>query len=287
MTIQFLSQNKFDEAAISASSEATGLPASNLQDELREVKWRATGKDSEYIDIDFGSGGDYCNTLAVIQHNLSYTAQIELLVSDVAPGGAELLDETWDVYDSVFGAGEGLCGENGAGGVLTDDATREELLAGMMFWKSFTQTNGRYWRVKFLDPDNADGYVEAGRVMLGVVFTPQYNFAYNWEFYPIDESLVVESKGGQKYTDVRAIRYGLKLKFKHIQDNERYWGFIDLFRRYGVRRDILLILSPDGTPAEQLFTTLYGRFTGLPKLPKLNNYTYGQTETTIVFEESL
>ena len=284
MNIRFLWNNKFDAATISASSEAAGLPVSNLKDQLRKKVWRATGCASEYIDIDFGEGGDYCNTLALIQHNLSINAQVRLVASDTAAGGNELLDVTWDAFGTVFGAGEGGAGEEGAGGFLIDDVVRQELLLGLIFCNFFNQTAARYWRIYLLDPDNPSGYVEVGRVWLGIYFAPQYNFSYGWQFRVIDESKVSESLGGQKWVDIKGRRYGLYLPFKHIQDAEKYWGFIDMLRRYGIRKDILVVLLPEGRPTERLFTTLYGRFT---KLPPVTNWAYGYSNVSLQFEESL
>ena len=284
MNVRFLWDNKFDAAAISVSSEAAGLPVSNLKNQLRKKVWRAAGSTSEYIDIDFGEGGDYCNTLAIIQHNLSINAQVRLLASDTAAGGNELLDVTWDVFETVFGAGEGGAGEEGAGGVLLDDAKRQELLVGMIFCKFFNQTAARYWRIYLLDPDNSDGYVEAGRIWLGIYFAPQYNFCYGWQFKIMDESKVSKSLGGQKWVDIKGRRYGLYLPFKHIQDAEKYWGFVDMLRRYGIRKDILVVLLPERYTTERLFTTLYGRFT---KLPPITNWAYSYSKAAFEFEESL
>jgi len=284
MNVRFLWDNKFDNATISASSETAGLPVSNLQDQLRKKVWRSTGCSSEYVDIDFGEGGDYCNTIAVVQHNLSHNAQIRLVASDTAAGENELLDITWDVYETVFGAGEGGAGEEGAGGYLIDDATRQELLVGSIFCKFFNQTAARYWRIYFLDPDNPDGYIEVGRVWLGIYFAPQYNFQYGWRFEVVDDSNVTESIGGQKWVDIKGRRYSLYLPFKYIQDAEKWWGFVDMLRRYGIRKDILIVLLPDGRPSERLFTTLYGRF---KRLPHFEGWAYNYSSTTLEFEESL
>ncbi len=282
--IRFLWDNKFDKATISASSEVEGLPVSNLKDQLRKKVWRATGCASEYVDVDFGEGGDYCNTLALVQHNLSISAQVRLCVSDIEPGGNELLDVTWEAYETVFGAGEGGAGEEGSGGYIINDQERKELLAGMIFCKEFTQTAGRYWRIYFLDENNTDGYVEAGRIWLGTYFEPQFNFQYGWQFGIVDRSRVTESIGGQKWVDKKDRRYTLYLPFRYIQDTDKWWGFVDMLRRYGVRKDILVVLIPDGTPSQKLFTTLYGRFRNLPNL---REWMYGLTSTILQFEESL
>ncbi len=282
--IRFLWENKFDNAVIEASTAATALPVANLVDQLRKKVWRSVGTSGVYIDVDFGAGGDYCNSIGILGDNLSYSAQVQITASDVAAGASELLDSTWDVYETIWGAGEGGAGEHGAGGVLIDDAVRQALLTDIIFYKTFAQVSARYWRITFLDADNSDGYIQAGRVYLGIYFEPQFNFGYGWQFGIKDESKVTESIGGQKWVDLKGERYTLALSLKYINNAEKYWSIIDMMRRYGIRKDIIVVLTPDGQASERLFTTLYGRFT---KLPRIKQAFYGYSSVDIEFEESL
>ena len=63
-----------DLATVSASSAASGLPASNVQTADPSQKWRSTSGSGSSLDFDFGSGGFAATAAALIGTNLSATA---------------------------------------------------------------------------------------------------------------------------------------------------------------------------------------------------------------------
>ncbi|MFO1158420.1 MAG: hypothetical protein U1E60_06250, partial [Reyranellaceae bacterium] len=64
-----------DLAVVSASSAASGLPASNVQTADPSQKWRSTSGSGSSLDFDLGTSGALAATaLALIGVNLSATA---------------------------------------------------------------------------------------------------------------------------------------------------------------------------------------------------------------------
>jgi hypothetical protein len=104
-TARFLWQNRYlDAATLTAVSAATGYPASALQDQLRARKWRSTSISGQYVQVDFGSARPF-NTVALIDHNLTFDATLTLTASN-SPGGSDLLNITPDAWPELIGYGE-------------------------------------------------------------------------------------------------------------------------------------------------------------------------------------
>ena len=95
--IRFIYNNtSFDSATLSATSEASGFPATNLQEQRRKKVWRSSSLTNQYISIDFGSGGIYANSVALINHNLTYNGQFKLTATDNSDYESDLkLDTGW------------------------------------------------------------------------------------------------------------------------------------------------------------------------------------------------
>ena len=257
---------EFDSATLSATSEASGFPASNLQEQRRKKTWRSTSLTSQYISIDFGSDM-YANCVALINHNLTHNGQFRLTATDNADYESDLkLDTGWiDAWQTVWGFGEGGFGEHGFGGVPTATEV-SELFPGVIRIYYFSTTAARYWRLYFSDDSNPDGYFELGRLFLTHYFEPSYNFAWGWKFIPQDRTQVKYTRGGQPITYILEKQYKVKFNFEWIEKDEAWSYFVDIIRRFGIRKDIVIDMFPDETKMKGVFTRLYGRFEEVPEL---------------------
>jgi hypothetical protein len=110
----------------------------------------------------------------------------------------------------------------------------------------------RYLRIDISDPANADGYLQAGRLISGPVYEPSINYANGVEFEFIDESRITKSRGGQTFVDeVERFR---RMRFELVNIPEA-----ELFDRLrGVAQDILVIPQPDD-PSTWITQNIYGR----------------------------
>ena len=285
MGLKFYYDNKFDDvesADLVTSSADAAYPKGNLQNAFRKKPWRSTGLSSEYVKWDFGVSED-CSHISLISHNLTTEATVTITASDNADFSSPLLSATYDAWEPLFGFGEGGFGEHGFGGYLLT-GERDDLAPGALIIFSFSTIVARYWKIEFSDAANSDGYIEIGRVITGIPWEVERHFKYGWEIISIDESNLVFSSGGQVWTDVKPKRYEVRFSFVGITNLEKYWKLVDMFRRWGKRKSILLELMPDGSDAEHFFTTFYGRFRTIPLIgQKFKDY----SQADIIFTEDL
>jgi len=282
--IRFLYDNDaFDAATLTASSEATGYEVSNLQDQRRKKTWRSTSVTGEYISI---NAAITANMIALINHNLTYEGTFRVTATNSDDYVSNLLlDETFDGWETVWGYGEGGYGLHGYGGVPLESEMDEVFTDNVrIYYFSAGSITASYWRVYFTDDDNADGYIELGRIMLGSYFEPTNNFTYKWGFTPVDRTKVDYTKGGQPVRYVRTKRYDIELHFPTVTRTDRWENFLELIGSYGIRKDIILQLFPKGSGGKKIFTSLYGR---LKDVSPLTETFADWSEVTLNFRESL
>ncbi len=138
-------------ASITSSSAATNYPAANATTLPIGKSWRATGKTSEWIEIDLGSA-QAINLFGIINHNISSSGTVTVTAgSSAAPNGSQYsLVLTYRQFDEF------------------------SLLAVNQTW--------RYWRFTFADTTNVDGFIRVGYVIIGNATTPGFHWQYDSEF---------------------------------------------------------------------------------------------------------
>lgn len=238
-------------AAISASSEETDLPATNVAHPFRTYKWRATGDSNETITIDLGSEYSVL-AVALIGHNFSSGAAIKYQSSNDSD------------FDPLI-ADEALTWRNG------------------IIFKFLTSNSARYHRVNIQDASNPDGYVELGRLFLGDYFEPVKNFHMRFSDGGDDLSTVSPSEGGQIFGDEKSERRKLGLNWTapvsmNNDDKQDFQAFVQSVK---TTRPFVLFLDHELLPAE----VYYGRLVNRPTFQNQNNLSWW--ETTIEFEEAL
>ncbi len=214
-------ENKADDAGLTASSETSSLPGSNVQQVHLARKWHtAAGVKSAALTFDMLSSVQ-CELLAVLGTNLTAAATLRLRASDLDPAAlANLLLDTGAIAAGVK-AGYGAA------------------------YKAFAQTVARYWRLDITDnslPDN----LQVGRVFLGPRWQPSVGQLYDWSVTALDPSDTDESYGGQEYDDERPQRRVLRFELSWMNEAEMYGNAFALARRNGRVRDVLAIPDIDG-----------------------------------------
>jgi len=272
----------FDNAAISASSAASGLPASYMQDHLRGNVTQTDGVTTAYWDVDFGEEV-WCNSAAFINNNFSTTGVITITAGTSA-GDSDLLDASFDAVVAYVGFGESGFGyDSGFGGFLTDeqisrystDPCREVHFDGV---------GARYWRFTVADPENSDGYLQIGRVFLcEAVNAPMP--AKPLDFKPQSLSATIKTKGGQKHTDLGSKFRSLNLVWPSIEPEHVWWTFVEMFWDVCADKDFVVSLSFDEDDSQDLWLgTIYGRLLTEGQM-SLDNVLNGNSAMRI--EESL
>jgi hypothetical protein len=114
--------------------------------------------------------------------------------------------------------------------------------------------------MRFIDPDNTDGYVEAGRLYLANYYESDRNYVKGAGMEIVDQSEVQYSEGGQPWTNEKTIFNQYDLSINNINREQRYNRFIRMFYQVGKRKDFILALSPGDSKGRYQYSH-YGRFT--------------------------
>lgn len=284
--MRFYYDNKFDKvetAKLVVSSAEVAYPKGNLQHDLRTNVWRSTGLTTQYVKWEFNEG-ENCQYIGLVNHNLTADGTFTITASNNADFSDPVLVATFDAWNPVWGFGDGGFGEHGFGGYIPDDE-RDELASGPIRIYHFGDIAiAKYWKIEPADAANPDGYFELGRAFNGMYWEPARGIEWDYIITPLDETGLSFSEGGQKFSDIKPKRYMVEFTLKKVDDNEKYWNLIDMLRRWGKRKSILMSLFPDGTASEQFFMTFYGSFR---KIPGIAQKFIDWSKASIVFTEDL
>jgi len=250
--------NYVDDGTLTVDDEVATLPGTYLQDRQIVRIWRNTQLTAQ-IDVDFGQSR-IVDFAALIKHNISTTGTIRWRLSNVSNFATTVYDSgVVDAWPSVEEFGTLPWGVFSWGGYLNPTVAAEYTISTFDVLDSTVQA--RYLRIDISDPDNADGYIQAGRLISGPAYRPSINYANGVEFEFVDESRVTKSRGGQTFIDeverFRRIRFDLI----NLPENEVFQNvFNRLDRLKGIAGDILVIPQPD-KPSTWITQNIYGRIT--------------------------
>ena len=243
-------------ASISADDEVATLPVENLQDRQIVKIWRNTQTTAQ-IDIDF-SQGRIIDFAALIKHNISQTGTIRWRFSNVSNFATTQYDsgivDAWPVVEEF---GTLPWGVFTWGGYLNPQVAANYTISTFDVLDNAVQA--RYFRINISDPDNADGYLQAGRLLSGPSYQPSINYANGVEFEFIDESRITKSRGGQTFVDGVERFRRMRFELVNIPEAEIFGNiFNQVDRLRGVAQDILIIPQPDD-PNTWITQNIYGR----------------------------
>ena len=250
--------NYVDDGTLTVDDEVATLPGTYLQDRQIVRIWRNTQLTAQ-IDVDFGQSR-IVDFAALIKHNISTTGTIRWRLSNVSNFATTVYDSgVVDAWPIVEEFGTLPWGVFSWGGYLNPTVAAEYTISTFDVLDSTVQA--RYLRIDISDPDNADGYIQAGRLISGPAYRPSINYANGVEFEFVDESRVTKSRGGQTFIDeverFRRIRFDLI----NLPENEVFQNvFNRLDRLKGIAGDILVIPQPD-KPSTWITQNIYGRIT--------------------------
>ncbi len=239
------------------------LPLTNLQTtELgavaRSVDCQAS---STTFDVAMDRGRKVL-AFALVNHNLSLDATVRLQGSNVADFSAVEVDsgevEVWPVVYPIE----------------TVDFEDEEWWSGKYTeaqragytWTFVLILDANavfdYWRVAINDPDNANGFVEVGRVFLGPAWQPSVNFIYGDQLGWTTDTKSLRARSGADYFDRRTPRRSRAFRIEDLPTDEAFANAFELMRQAGIDQEILYIEDPDDT-VHALRRRFLGRFATL------------------------
>ena len=270
------STNYSDEAtSISADSEVATLPVENLQDRQLVKVYRSDGTTDVEIDVDFGQGR-IVDFVALIRHNISQTGTIRWRLSNAADFATTQYDSgTVDAWPVVEEFGTLPWGVFSWGGRINPEVAAQYQISSFAVLDSPVQA--RYLRINISDDDNAEGYIEAGRLIAGPAYRPSTNYGFGVEIQFVDESRIVKSRGGQTFVDEVERFRRIRFELQNLPEAEIFGNvFNNIDRLRGVAKDILVIPQPDD-PKTWPTQNIYGRLVSTQPIINRTLEFYGRT----------
>jgi hypothetical protein len=240
-------QNHVDDGALSGGAWSAGLPLSNLAS--RQPSQVARSVDPAPANtiaiLDIGEARTVA-FLGLLRHNLTQKGRWRITLSDDVGFASPIHDSGLiDIWPAITPFGIGIWGGFLWGGKL------DPLLAGTYGIDGFHVLAGsircRYVKIELIDPDNASGYLEAGRLIVAPAWQPSINLQYGWSIEQVDQSRSVKSRGGQTYVDQRPKFRRLSFTLEHLGADEMFGNAYELERLKGKSGDVLVIVDPDDT----------------------------------------
>lgn len=271
--LRILAKNIADDATITASPamSLTNLGVGNLQDPKRGSIARSTSLTDQEIKLTWGAN-QTANVLVLCRRNFTDAATRRLyLYSDAA--------WTTGIYDST-------ALDEVDGSVLPSPFSLTELqfkgwLTSVLYFTE--QTTIRSAKVVLSDGANADGYMEASRIMLGKYFETTYDPPQGGAaLTPGSMSTQRRGDGGSLLSELRPPYRTLALDLFAIPDAD-YDDIVAIVQYLGMHRDCFVDLYPDDTGAKGFANRMQAKITDLGPF---DPHTQGLHRLPIVFEEA-
>lgn len=228
-----LSPRDSDLATMSASSEVATLPIANVQTMSPKKVWR-TSATEDYANITF-AGPLAANMLALNGSNLSAGGVYRVRLASSLAGltSSPPIDTGWQSVWPTTGK--------------PADASWPRYLSALL-WSN--DALYQYARVDIADPDNADGYIEVGRLALGRYWQPEITIDLAGTPLGFDQRDVqTVTDYGETFTDRRnasAPRL-FNVQISAADKREVFDGIADIRRLRGMWGDVFVLLDPNAT----------------------------------------
>lgn len=213
-------------ATLTASSEASGMLVTKLQQEDTKRNWRTGATTSASLLASFASNQS-ADTFALFNTNLTAlgVGRVRLF-----PTMANAIAGTSAVYDSNAGSAAGQVDPNYKDAIVL---------------ASSVQTG---WKVAAFDLQDATvSYIEAGFMFIGTRTQFDYNYAYGAGRTRIDPSIPKKTKGGQTKLMIRPPYWDWKIPMGWITEAQTNGAIEQINLLNGRRLPVLFIMNPSST----------------------------------------
>jgi hypothetical protein len=214
--------------SVSASSAASGLPASNVQNPLIRRVYRSTDTNTEFLRWDLGSP-QTIRQVFIGNHNFSKSASVTFSGNTTSNFTAPATNLTINVAT------------DGLGATLTKTNT---------FFA--TAQTYRHWRLKVVDPSNASSSLQIGRVMAGSAVNPRRNLSDGFTRRIIDPSRGAMTAGRQGYFKIRQKYEELVYNLSFL-DRTDWIELQAIYNKVGMHAPFVVSLQPETEPTEDSF----------------------------------
>lgn len=240
-----------DGQAITATSSAGNMAASNLLGTNIQLPWQSTTTAAQTLQGQFATL-QACDYLCLYAHNLSYDATIRLQLANDSGFTDITYDHTWQAVLPAYGFGADSFGLVPFGGYAPS-----KQVPYSVFW--FDAALAMYWRVVITDTSNPDGYIQVGRLMLGDYWSVEnirsnFNYGYNRALLSTEKAQQTLSGAVYVTEGVKFRKFSIKFNTLSALDEE---NLHDMIHSCGLSGHILFSAYPElGTSEEQAHTAL-------------------------------
>ncbi len=263
-----------DRAILSASSAAPAMAVKNLQRKQPGAAWRPTGL-TPWVAADLRSDQPV-STVAIITLNASPSGQWRIRGAALAgnllsapdylsewlplrPVGAT---DDWPMYL----AWHSVASERAIDYLVTQTGERIVTQEGAYLVASALGDGSleplRYWRVDFSDPDNADGFLDVGRLYLSQELPFSLGPIYGLSIGYTTQTKKNRSVGGQRYSVDAPSERLFDFEINFATEDEMLGAALEVDLTRGTSKDIIAILNRHAS-AWQAQKIIYGEFAGL------------------------
>jgi hypothetical protein len=172
-----------------------------------------------------------------VRHNLSAIAEIQIKMYDGEnQTGNVVYDSGSLIYGDLIPAGEFAAGIDPFGGAFHTPPL-------LIVW--FSPVSIRSFEIIINDPSNVDDYLQIGRLIMGLSFSPEYNFSWGSKLEFVDRSIRTRTSAGGLRTRKQSRYRRLTLSLNWITDADR--SRLSSEFRAANGRDVLVSAFPDET----------------------------------------
>lgn len=247
-----------DDADLTAGSEVSAMPVKNLQTDQPTEVWRTSGLSNTYVVIDMGQAVAV-NMVSLRFTNLSSSAQYKIRAATSEASLTASPDEDTGFLDFWSGATPSAYDRPGIDHFIDGGWTY------------------RYWRIDLSDGSNADGYLEAGRLLMDTMIQPT---SVNVQLdslvlpTPMDREQRTELGGGAVYARRIAAPRRAEFSFRlTAAEFESDWFLLLSDRRSS--GPVVVYIEPDASEPTRHQRSIYGLITDLEAFT-LTNHTSGR-----------
>lgn len=142
----------------------------------------------------------------------------------------------------------------------------------------------RIWRIEIIDPDHPAGRIDIGRLMMGRVWQPAYNYTYDnnsLDFEALTD--VEESRSGTRFYNARNLRRVFSFGFDYLPEVETLRDVYRIATRSGIHNQVVVV--PDPTDAANFQRDAFIGTLSVP--PSLRRSAFRHVSTSYKIEEVL
>ncbi len=273
--LRIIYDNAADRAAVTASSTAGTLVASNLLVETKSRIWRSTGT-SATLTVLFPSA-EMISCVALAFCNFSSTATIRVRGYEEAADVSAAVDTgavlacgpaalgLWDWGTQPLGVNSFSYGGSAYGRVWFDDTLVKKLV------------------IDLDDDDNEQGYLDVSRLIAGSHWSPVSNPEYPAPLRPEDSSTQYLNAAGDVLINRGTIRRRVMLNLTLMPPADRQ-RCLEILLGNGLSRPLFVSLFPDSDdPALEQAYQIWGR---LPDLDEISTPSFSRFSAPITIREN-